>query len=290
MNLTFRENYWDDPKLKRVFIDFLIRIHGLDLSLWDEMGFWDRRYRPFSYFDGNLLVSSVCVYSMDMTIQGLRRPVAQLSGVGTLPELRRKGLNRQLTQQAINWACLNHDFIFLFADEEAYPFYEKCGFRHVDEHKARIPVSGKIAQPCADKLDVHRQEHLERIYRCASERESVSEVLGVWNKNLFMFWCLYFLKDHIFYIADLDILVLLKRNDELLTIFDIVGKRIPTFSEIYPFIRSESDKTVEFLFMVDKLNLGKFIEVRVAEDNGTHLFGDFPLKGSKFIFPYTAHA
>jgi GNAT superfamily N-acetyltransferase len=289
MNLSYREDYWDSPELKKQFLSFLIQIHGLDLSLWDEMGLWDRKYRPFSYFDGDSLVSSLCIYSMDMTIQGKKRPVAQVSAVGTLPEYRRKGLNLELTQKAMDWARVNHDFFFLFADDEAFPFYEKCGFRQVDEYKSSVSVSGETARPGADKLDIQRKDHLDLIYRIASDRESVSDVLGVLNKRLFMFWCLYFLADHIYYIAELDVLILYKRDNELVTVFDIVGKNVPAFSEVYPYICAESDETVEFLFMVDKLNLETFDQVRV-EDNGTHLLGDFPLESGKFIFPYTAHA
>lgn len=248
-----------------------------------------RENYAFSYFNSDSLVSSVCVYSMDMTIRGKRRLVAQLSGVGTLPEFRRNGLNLELTQKAMDWASTNHDFFFLFADEDTFPFYKKCGFRRVDEYKACISVSGGIAQPGADKLDIQRKDHFDRIYRCASDREPISDVLGVSNKKLFMFWCLYFLRDHIYYIAELDILVLYKRDNGLITIFDIVGKNVPAFSKVYSYICSESDETIEFLFMVDKLNLGSFDQVRV-EDNGTHLLGNFPLESSKFIFPFTAHA
>ena len=289
MNLSYSEDYWDFPELKKEFISFLIQIHGLDLSFWDEMGFWDRKYRPFSYFDGDSPISSVCIYSMDMTIRGQKRLVAQVSAVGTLPEYRRRGLNLELTQKAMDWARVNHDFFFLFADEEAFPFYKKCGFRQVGEYKASVSVSGGIARPSADKLDIRRKDHVELIYRLANNREPVSDVLGVSNKRLFMFWCLYFLADHIYYIAELDILILYKRDNELVTVFDIVGKSVPAFSEVYSYICAESDETVEFLFMVDKLKLGSFDQVRV-EDNGTHLLGDFLLESSKFIFPYTAHA
>jgi GNAT superfamily N-acetyltransferase len=289
MNLSYKEDYWDSLDLKMEFINFLLHILGLDLSLWDKMGFWDRRYRPFSYFSGNSLVSNVCVYSMDMTIRGQQCLVAQISAVGTLPEYRRKGLSYQLTQKAMDWAQKNHDFFFLFADQEAYHLYNKCGFRQVDEYKASISVSGNVAQSGAVKLDIQIKDHVELIYSLASNREPVSDILGVSNNKLFMFWCLYYLKGHIYYIPELDILVLYKRDNRLLTIFDIVGTDIPAFAEIYPYICDEYDKTVEFLFMVDKLNPGYF-ERKKIEDNGTHISGDFPLENTQFIFPFTAHA
>lgn len=289
MNLLFEENYWDSAVLKTEFMRFLINVHGLDLSLWDKMGFWDQSYRPFSYFSGKRLVSNVCVYSMDMTIRGKKCGVAQISAVGTLPEYRRKGLSLKLNQEAIDWARENHDFFYLFADLEAYLFYKKCGFTRAAEFKTSLSVSGEAAMPGAVELDTDRKDHIEQIYRLACNREPVSNVLGVSNEKLFMFWCLYYLKDHIYYIPELDILVLYKRENGLVTIFDIVGARIPAFSEIYPYICSEGDKTVEFLFMTDKLNIGRCDLVQV-EDRGTHILGNFPLEKTQFIMPYTAQA
>lgn len=289
MDLSYRENYWNSPALKAEFIRFLVRIHGLDLSRWGELGFWDNKYRPFSYFDGNSLVANVCLYSMDMTVRGKRRLGAQISAVGTLPEYRRRGLSTQLTERAMDWARPDHDFFFLFADDDAFPLYKKCGFRPVEEYKPCLSVTGRNARSGAEKMDLQKKEHLEQIYRCASVREPVSDELGVLNRKLFMFWCIYALRDYIHYIAELDLLVLYKRDNGRLTIFDIVGRNIPAFSEVYRYISRESDETVEFLFMVDKLGLERFDPIRV-EGNGTHLLGRFPLENSKFIFPYTAHA
>jgi GNAT superfamily N-acetyltransferase len=289
MNLTYRENYWNSPELKKEFMSFLVRIFGLDLSLWDNKGFWDRRYRPFSYFDNGTLVSNVCVYSMNMTIRGKQCLVAQISAVGTLPEYRRKGLSFRLTQQAMAWARDNHDFFFLFADEAAYRFYEECGFRRTDEYKARISAPQSVARPGAVRLDMQRTDHIKQVYRLASERCPVSDVLGVTNDKLFMYWCLYTLRDHIHYISELDTLVLCKRDGGLLTVFDILGQRVPAFAEIYSYICDPGDETIEFLFMVDKQDLGDHDLVRV-EGNGTHLLGKFPLESTQFIFPFTSHA
>ena len=97
------------------------------------------------------------------------------------------------------------------------------------------------------------------------------------------------LRDNIYYVSDLDILVLYKREDTHVTVFDIVGKHVPVFSEIYPYISSENDRTIEFSFMADKMGLENPDYIRV-KDNGTHLLGDFPLDNTKFIFPLTAQA
>ncbi len=289
MNLTYIDSYWEDSVLKRKFIDLLIQIFGLDLSLWDRMGFWDDNYRPFSYFEDDRLVSSLCIYSLEMMIAGKLCRVAQVSGVGTLPEYRRRGLNSELTRKALDWARDKHDFFFLFADDDAHPFYKSCGFRRADEHQISIPVVGQSPLPGAKKLELANEQHLQLICSCAEHRAPISNELGVMNQKLFMFWCLYFLKKNIYYLADLEVLVLCKREQGVLTIFDIVGREIPTFAELYPFIAGESDESVRFEFMVDKLGLADPVQTR-ASDSGLHLMGEFPLQDKKFLFPCTAHA
>ncbi|MEW6411265.1 MAG: GNAT family N-acetyltransferase [Candidatus Zixiibacteriota bacterium] len=290
MSLTFRTDYWDDAQAKSAFIRFLHHIHRLDLTLWDKLGSWDHNYRPFSYFDGNTIAASVCVYSMDMMVEGRRCSVAQISGVGTDEKYRRRGLSLALTERAIEWASSRHEFFYLFADADAFKLYERAGFRRVVEHKTRIPVEGCKPRGNVVKLDIENKKHLELIYQHAGKRTAVSDRLGVFNEKLFMFWCLYFLRDNIYYIADLDLLVLYKRENGLLTFCDIVGSEIPEFTSIYPYISDERDREIEFLFMVDKLKLRGSMKTIAVVENGTHLSGDFPHEGSPFIFPLTSRA
>ena len=289
MSLSYREGYWDSSDAKEAFMRYLLGVFGLDLHLWNNMGFWDNKYRPFSFFDNDTVVSNVCVYSMDMVVQGISSRVAQISAVGTLPEYRRQGLSKELTQKAIEWSKPRHDFFYLFADKDAYRFYEKLGFTLVGEYKTRVPLAGKTARSGGVKLDVGRIDQVDLIYRYALGRAPVSETLGVLNDKLFMYWCLYGLRDHIYHIPEMDILVLYKRDKGIVTLCDIVGSEIPSFSDIYAYIADERDTAAELLFMPDRLNL-KFVEAAKMDDNGTHIMGNFPLMHTQFIYPITSHA
>lgn len=268
---------------------YLLKVFGLDLHLWDNMGFWDNKYRPFSFFDNDVVVSNVCVYSMDMVVQGTSSRVAQISAVGTLPEYRRQGLSKELTEKAIEWAKSRHDFFYLFADKDAYLFYEKLGFTFVDEYQTRVPLAGKTARSGSVRLDVARKDQLDLVYRYALDRAPVSGTLGVLNDKLLMYWCLYGLRDHIYHIPDLDILVLYKRDNGVVSLYDVIGSEMPPFSDIYPYIADQRDEAVEFFFMPDRLNL-KSTELVGIDDNGTHFMGNFPLANARFIFPMTSHA
>ncbi len=290
MALAFRDDYWDHPALKQEFIRFVNSMFGLDLSLWDKSGFWDNNYRPFSFFEGDKLVASLCLYSMSMTVQGKDCLAGQFSAVATLPEYRRRGLSAKLMKLATEWATDTHAFFFLFANEEAFPFYERCGYRRYSEYKYHLPVVGRPAIPGLVRLDVQNAGHLGMIFRYASERAPVSSALGVNSPKLLMFWCLYGLRDHIYHVPELDLLVLLGRQGNLLTIYDLVGRDLPAFTTIYPYVGHPDDQTVNFLFLPDRLGLRDGVERIEVTENGTHLSGHFPLSDTPFIFPLTSHA
>ena len=191
-DLSFRSRYWDDHPARDAFERFLVAIHGLDLTEWKRRGFWDRDdYLPFSLFDGDRVVASLCVYSMDMVIDGMPRRLGQLSGVGTAPGLRRRGLNRWLTRRAVAELGPIHDGFFLFATDGAVPYYRRCGFEPVMERAAVLRVGAVRARPGARKLDMSLDRDVETVYRLACERTAVSDVLGTLNARLLMFHALY---------------------------------------------------------------------------------------------------
>ena len=86
--LDFRSGYWDDRRAKDRFKQFLATIHGLDLSLWEQKGYWDHEnYIAFSLFEGQRIVATTNLYSMEMQVEGRRCRLGQFSGVGTLPTI-----------------------------------------------------------------------------------------------------------------------------------------------------------------------------------------------------------
>jgi ribosomal protein S18 acetylase RimI-like enzyme len=289
MLLVYRENYWNSAAAKAAYIDFLTQMFNLDLIRWDQSGYWDSNYRPFSYFSDDRLVSNVCVYSLDMVVLGKRCRAAQISAVGTVTDFRRQGLGQELTQRALVWARDRHDFFFLFADEDAFGFYKSNGFRQALEYTPRIAVSGASPVPGAVALDMQDEHHRALAHDLAVRRDSVSDRLGVLNDKLFMFWCLYRREFRILHIPQLDTLVLCRRDGDVLTISDIVSPKVPMFADIYPFISDPRDRFVKFMFMSDKLGL-KEVELIETNDHGLHLLGDFPPEGTSFIFPQTCHA
>jgi GNAT superfamily N-acetyltransferase len=288
-NLSFRSRYWDDRGAKAEFKKFLRAIHGLDLGLWEERGFWDDAYMPFSLFDGDRVVSSVCLYSMDMVLGGRPCKVGQLSGVGTLAEFRGQGLNRGLTRAALEWASPTHAGFFLFADDDAVPFYRRCGFEPAPETSWTMAVEKPALRPGLRKLDPEDDRDIDLVFGLACARDPVSDALGVFNPKLLMFHWLLRLREHGYHVPDLEVVVFFRTEGEVMTLIDVVGKQVPPFHDLHPYLAGETHGEVRFGFIPDKMKVdgpGRFALLR----NNMHVLSPFRWPADAHMVPHTAHA
>ncbi len=285
---TFRTAYWDDPAARAEFKRFLVEIHGLDLTEWETAGYWDHEnYRPFSLFDGDRIVAHLCLYSMDLVVNGRRRRVGQFSGVGTAQSHRRQGLNRWLTEQALGWADSTHEGFFLLSTEGAVDYYRACGFTPVVESVDRLRVECPPARRGLVALDPTSRVDRGRVFALASERCAVSDLLGAFSPQLLMFHWLYGLRAY--WIEDLEVVVFASWGGGLLTVHDIVGRTVPPFADLHPFLAGEIHHEVEFLFPTDRLDIEP-TGARRLESNFTHVLAPFDLPGARVALPATCHA
>lgn len=300
-DFQLRSDYWADVPARAAFKDFLAQVFGINFEPWDAAAYWDNDYRPFSFFsaDGRV-VANTCLYSMRMVIAGRPTRGGQISGMGVLPELRRQGLGRQLTEVALRWAADHgHEFFMLFSSEEALPFYRSQGFTPAAEHTPVLRLAGERscaadgdAATCGIRaLDMTQPADRTLLYRLACRRCPVSQQLGVLNERLLMFRALFAPRGSgTHYIPSLDVAVQFRRRDGVLTLFDVVGPRLPTFAELSPFLIAPGDREVVFWFMTDLLgDLAPFgsLEHRPLAGNNLHLQGLFPVS-SPFVVPFSA--
>jgi GNAT superfamily N-acetyltransferase len=287
MSPELKTHYWADPNARATFRKFVLEIHGLDFTAWETAGFWDNNYTPFSFFDGDRIVANVCVYLLDAVINHRQTRLAQISAVGTLPEYRRQGLNRELTEIALDREKDNHDGVFLFSDPDAVPFYERCGFTPIGENIETSPLTPAKARPGAIRLDPGNPRHLDRIHSRAKNRAPVSEKFGILSDKLLMFHALYGLRDCACEIPGLDCVVFCRRDNDTLNVYDIVAETIPRWEDLYPFIAEPGDRTVDFHFHTDRLGL-KNVTARPLPGNYPFVKGAFPADNP--VFPFTSRA
>ena len=285
--MDLHHDYWDEPALKQQFIHLTQEIHNLDLTLWDEMGFWDDRYRPFSLFDQGRIISTLCLYEMQAIIHGESQKIVQISAVATVPDHRKQGLNRDLTKRALELAT-PHAGLILFADDAARGYYENTGFRPLRESLATItPTQTDLQNGNLSKLDLRDTKILDDLYQRVQRRAAPSQIFSIQMPRLFMFHVLYTMRDCCYAIPDLDCVVLIKRDGEQLIIYDILADQIPPWEALAPHVMTAQTRSVHFHLYPEQLSIPEWQELTL-EGSSAYTRGSFPLDAP--IFPFTGRA
>lgn len=290
MKIEFRSHYFDDPGALASFESCTRKIFGLDFSRWKKKGLWDKDYTPFSAFINGECVASICVYPSKMKINGKIKKGAQLLTVGTLPEFRLKGIQKEIWKRAYNWISDECDFVFLFTDDTAAGFYEKLGLRRQAEYSEVISrtVAPRHTIDHIRKLDPDIDNDYSTIERLAIQREMVSNRLGFYNPNLLLFMFLYNYRDKTYYIESLDTIIVIEQVGYTLRIHDIAATKMPGLKDFEPFLGCFSYKEIEFLFCTDRLMAAKPAKKEIKE-SVLFVSDDFNLEG-EFIFPSSIRA
>lgn len=290
MRIEYRSHYFNDPGAKASFERCAQKIFGLDFTRWKNRDLWDPRYRPFSAFVDGECVASLCVYPSEMSVAGESKLGAQLLTVGTLPEYRSRGIQRELWDRASAWIRRECDFAFLFTDDSAAGLYTRLGLRRQPEFSELIPCpqSAHPAPPRFQKLHLERDADFATIERLARARVMVSDRLGFWNPNLLLFMFLYFYQSWSYYLEDLDAVIVAEEATDRLRLHDVVASEMPRLSDLERFLAHFQKKEIEFLFCTDRLGAGP-AKKRPVEDSVLFVSDDFALDGD-FVFPYSIRA
>jgi GNAT superfamily N-acetyltransferase len=288
MTPILRTAYWQDLAARQSFKDFMVRIFGLDFGRWESAGYWDDDYNPYSFFVDDRVVASLCIYTMHALVNGRACKVAQVSGVATLPEYRKQGLNRRLHEIALEEALAEHRFAFLYADDDAVPFYRSRGFRPVDAYAVVAPLPPVAPDSGIEKLDMNDPAARDSIYRLACTRAPASQVFSTANPKALMWNLLYRIRDHAWRIPALDALVLMKRDGGKVVVYDILANKLPRFEQLAPFLAAGGAREVEFRFSVDALDVPVFT-LRELPGENFHVMGEVDLAPQP-VMPFTSTA
>lgn len=290
MSLQYKSHYFHDPDAKAAFLKYAYEVFQLDFTRWIERGLWSDEYVPFSAFDGDKCVATICVYPSEMTVEGERKRWAQLLTVGTLPEYRLLGIQRELWKRAQEWISGFTDTVFLFTDETAAGFYEKLGFKRQREffEVIKLPPVSETERLKYRKLEVDNRADFAILKRLAHDTAPVSEKLGFKNPNLLLFMFLYVFRDWTYYLEDMDTVIAVREEDDCLIVCDIAAENMPDFNGIAGFLGGFRKQEAEFRFCTDRLGLQN-TEKREVKDSVLIVSDTFSLSGD-FIFPYSIRA
>jgi GNAT superfamily N-acetyltransferase len=288
-DLDFRVDYYHEEVAREALNTLVREVFGLDLTPWNRLGVFGE-YTPFTLFDGDRAVANVSASPMHLTVAGRRVEAVQIGTVATLPQYRKCGLIRQLINVAHDHFGQNGETSFLFANESVLDFYQQFGYRPVAEQRFSA-----AAPPCTTPeapgrlLNLQTADDLALFRRLADSRTAVSNVVGIERHT----WLLLFHEilgdpQQLRYIEPLDVVVILARDRETCHLVDVIGARIPTFAELYPYLGTPETRQIEFGFTPDLMGVPDVI-AQDASDWHLYVRGPWEAEGPS-RFPRTSEA
>ena len=93
------KDYKNDEYLRKSLMSLLQWYLEILFEDWYQKGFWNNRYIPFSYIDGDKVVANVSVNVLNLVINGEKKDAIQIGTVMTHPDYRKRGLSASLLKK-----------------------------------------------------------------------------------------------------------------------------------------------------------------------------------------------
>lgn len=285
---NYVNNALNDNVIRNSYFQLAKKIYKLKFDQWYQSGYWDDRFIPYTIMHDDITVSSVAVCINDISWQGQQKRYVQISTVMTLPEYRNKGLNRYLMETVVSEWKDKCDAIYLLSNDSVVDFYPKFGFEEFKEFQYSKPIS-KV-NSAYRKLDIEVPEDWDLIMRNYKLGNPFSE-LKVDNLCQFVFHCIQFVTQDIYYVEQYDAVVVAKYDNNQVICYAVFADGKIQMDDILSIMADEDTDTICLGFTPISKE-GYKIEESKEED--THLFvrngKENIFRDNKVIFPLLSRA
>lgn len=288
----FISNYMKNDKDRKSFNELALKTFCLDFDEWFEKGFLDDKYINYSFLRDDKIVANVSINKFNIIYNGKVNKAIQLGTVMTDEEYRNNGLIRKLMDIILK-EYEAYDLIYLFANKNVLDFYPKFGFKKVLEGKyemdtcklPNIQLNSNII-----KLELENEKHKKILEKISGNRVPLSQKLcAIKDKWPLYIHCNYEFKEDLYYLKDKNIIVILRRNNNIVTLYDILSEKNFDLDEIIEKIIQEDDEKIRFEFVPESNKYS--INFKLNNETIDTLF---VLKGKEtlcdgVVFPTTSH-
>ncbi|EJA0872641.1 TPA: GNAT family N-acetyltransferase, partial [Listeria monocytogenes] len=263
----------------------------INFEEWFRSGFWNDKYVCYSYIDNNEVISNVSINKMNLIYQGENYSALQIGTVMTHPNYRGQGLAKNLLNHVIAKYEDQYDFLYLFANDTVLDFYPKFGFERIEESSFTVDACNlKKKASKLKKLNPDNKTDFQLISRIVSKRAPLSNILDVKeSEDLLMFYVLIALKNELYYLEELDVIVLMEQEGTDLYVLDILSTKKLDVVEVLSYLSTKKIETIHLLFTPEK---SKYIDAAYIIETEDMLFVRPNVLTSEnyFLFPATSHA
>ena len=287
MNYTIISDYRNDDGLRASFNALAEKTFGLSFEGWYQSGFWNDRYIPYSVLLDGKIITNVSVNIINCTVGGKQRRYVQLGTIMTDEDYRGKGFSRILMERVIS-DYSDRDGIFLFANDSVLDFYPKFGFRTADEYRFRT-INETQGRACVSQVPMNDSNDFKAFLDKKRTLTSRSPVITD-TDDLLMFYLSQFMQECVYKVSDKNCYIIAEKEDNTLTVFDILSDEEIDPAEIGSYFGSEV-KNVSFAFIPE--NSGRLEKYLYKEEDTTFfVLGDTLINDLPEIlsFPALVHA
>ncbi|EGT1605310.1 GNAT family N-acetyltransferase [Listeria monocytogenes] len=291
MNYEMISDYKDNKMYRDSFNKLAESTFDINFEEWFRSGFWNDKYVCYSYIDNNEVISNVSIYKMNLIYQGENYSALQIGTVMTHPNYRGQGLAKNLLNHVIAKYEDQYDFLYLFANDTVLDFYPKFGFERIEESSFTVDACNlKKKASKLKKLNPDNKTDFQLISRIVSKRAPLSNILDVKeSEDLLMFYVLIALKNELYYLEELDVIVLMEQEGTDLYVLDILSTKKLDVVEVLSYLSTKKIETIHLLFTPEK---SKYIDAAYIIETEDMLFVRPNVLTSEnyFLFPATSHA
>lgn len=286
-------DYRFNESLKQSFNSLAMKTFKLDFRGWYDRGYWNDNYIPYSFVDKGKVIANASVNKMSIIINGETYRAIQVGTVMTDENYRNQGLAKQLMQHILKEYENSCDFLYLFANETVLDFYPRFGFTRLDESEFSVDLAKSSIQKNTDAkvklLTIENDPAL--LEKFAKNRYVNSSVLDVeQNESLLLFYFTLVFHEAIFYVEDLETIVLMEEEEDIVRIFDIISLQAPNVEAVLASIVKQTTKKVVFSFTPDFTIEGMTATIMPNDDDALFVLTKKPLLKGNFMFPLTSHS
>ena len=220
-------NYMTDEVSRQMLNELTRKTFGFDFEGWVNGGYFEGDYIPYSFVGDGKMLSNVSVNRMHFMQKGAQKHYIQIGTVMTDESHRKKGLAAKLMDHVVGEYEDQCDGIYLFGNLSACGFYEKIGFRTMNQYRYFVKdencrnLSGKRFMPVKNMGDDVKNRYLELVRKSypASSLEQINKF------GLQMFYTARL--DNVSYAEDIDCFIVTDQDDCTVLQSVLSNKKIP---------------------------------------------------------------
>ena len=221
-------DYMRDEKSRQMLNELTRKTFGFDFDWWVNGGYYEGDYIPYSFVEDGKMISNVSANVMMFMQNGIVKNYIQIGTVMTDENYRKQGFAAKLMNHVVEKYEKDFDGIYLFGDLSAFEFYQKCGFKILNQYRYTVKEEfcirdmGKEGFKPAKELGSDIREKYLDLVRNSALHSSFEQI----NKyGLQMFYTAGF--DAVYYAGDIDCFIVLNEDDGVVLQSVLCKEKIP---------------------------------------------------------------